>query len=81
MEMVLVPDTIEGRDVAFTADGGAIITGYTETWGAGGRDAFLLKIDSLGVVQWMEVYGGGLDDEARFVGQTVEEKGNISIVK
>ena len=71
----------EGRDVAFTADGGAIITGYTETWGAGGRDAFLLKIDSLGAVQWMEVYGGGLDDEARFVGQTVEEKGNISIVK
>jgi hypothetical protein len=45
----------QGRDVAFTADGGAIITGYTETWGAGGRDAFLLKIDSLGVVQWMEV--------------------------
>jgi|JYMV01.1.fsa_nt_gi hypothetical protein len=25
--------------------------------------------------------GGGLDDEARFVGETVEEKGNISIVK
>jgi hypothetical protein len=45
----------QGRDVAFTADGGAIITGYSETWGAGGRDAFLLKIDSLGVVQWMEV--------------------------
>ena len=58
-----------GHDVAFTSDGGSIITGYTDSWGAGLRDAFLMKLDANADVQWMKVFGGPLDDSGWFVEQ------------
>ena len=33
-----------GHDVAFTSDGGSIVTGYTDSWGAGLKDVFLMKL-------------------------------------
>jgi len=59
-----------GWDVKLTSDGGSISTGFTESWGAGGRDVFLMKLDANGNVQWMKVFGGLLDDEGKFVEQT-----------
>ncbi|MEA3357598.1 MAG: hypothetical protein U9Q67_04150, partial [Patescibacteria group bacterium] len=53
-----------------TSDGGYIIAGSTESFGAGGRDFLLVKIDSQGKVEWSRTFGGSGDDEAYSVQQT-----------
>jgi uncharacterized delta-60 repeat protein len=53
-----------------TSDGGYILTGYTESFGAGGRDIFLIKTDANGDVQWAKTYGGTGEDWAYSVQQT-----------
>jgi len=43
--------------IRLTSDGGFILTGTTATNGL--NDAFLLKLDSIGIVQWAKSYGDG----------------------
>jgi hypothetical protein len=43
-------------------DNGFIISGYTESFGAGGFDFYLVKIDGLGNVIWQNTFGGEYDD-------------------
>jgi len=45
-----------------TSDGGYILTGYTESFGAGNKDIIILKISSFLNVQWIKTYGGGNED-------------------
>jgi hypothetical protein len=40
-----------------TLDGGFILTGYTTSFGAGGEDAYLIKTNALGAVEWTKSYG------------------------
>lgn len=40
-----------------TADGGFIVCGKTESYGAGLGDGWLTKVNATGVVQWSSVYG------------------------
>jgi hypothetical protein len=53
-----------------TADGGFITVGYTHSFGAGGKDVYLVKTDSSGDTLWTRTYGGGRYDEGYSVLQT-----------
>lgn len=52
-----------------TADGGYLMTGSTDLGGltAGGQDILLIKLDSLGVIEWAKTYGGPANDFAEGV--------------
>jgi hypothetical protein len=53
-----------------TSDGGYIVAGQTYSFGAGGYDVWILKLDSIGNVQWQKAYGGSATDYAYSVQQT-----------
>lgn len=56
----------DGNDEAFTAveaaDGGFVAVGYTESYGAGGKDVFLFKVTADGERAWYRTFGGTFDD-------------------
>jgi hypothetical protein len=54
---------LEGGNSAMqTSDGGYMISGHTEDFGAKDCDAFLMKLDKNGNHEWFKVYGGDSDD-------------------
>ena len=53
-----------------TMDGGYIVAGYTSSYGAGGLDSLVLKLDSSGGITWQKTYGGGSNDRAHSIQQT-----------
>lgn len=53
-----------GLDVKALSDGGAILVGSTESFGAGGKDAWVVRLDANHDVAWQRVLGGAADDEA-----------------
>ncbi|MEI7727278.1 MAG: T9SS type A sorting domain-containing protein, partial [Bacteroidota bacterium] len=55
-----------------TSDGGLIIGGYTNSFGAGGNDFYLLKTNSNGIVSWAKTYGGTGGDNGNCVQQTAD---------
>jgi hypothetical protein len=56
-----------GYDIQVTQDNGFIITGLTQSYGYGGGDVYLLKVDSTGTLLWSRTYGGTARDEGRSV--------------
>ena len=59
-----------GNSVKQTNDGGYIVTGVTESYGAGNKDAYLIKTDASGDSLWTKTFGGSKFDLGNFVEQT-----------
>jgi uncharacterized delta-60 repeat protein len=51
------PNEDEAADVAVAPDGSVYVTGTTLSFGAGGRDAFVLKYAPDGSLSWQRTYG------------------------
>ncbi|MCH8902832.1 MAG: gliding motility-associated C-terminal domain-containing protein [Bacteroidetes bacterium] len=52
-----------------TVDGGYIIVGLTNSFGAGNTDIYLIKISASGQLQWSKTYGGSNEDRGISVRQ------------
>lgn len=66
------------QDIVQTSDGGYLVAGLTASNNGdvggnnGGVDAWLVKLDALGVPEWQRCLGGSAEDLARCVRQTTD---------
>ncbi len=60
------------RDVVATDDGGFIAAGYTSSFGNGTNNAWVVKADSDGEIEWQNIYGGGGADFFRSIISTAD---------
>ena len=61
-----------GYSVRQTSDGGYIIAGYTQSFGAGGTDVYIIKTNNSGNLEWTKTYGGSSDDYGYSIRQTTD---------
>lgn len=50
------------HSAATTSDGGFIVAGDTNSYGAGGHDFWVIKLSGAGTVEWAKAYGGSGDE-------------------
>jgi uncharacterized delta-60 repeat protein/uncharacterized repeat protein (TIGR02543 family) len=60
----------EAESIQQTSDGGYIVAGGTDSFGAGENDIWVLKLSSMGEIEWQKTYGGSGDDFAHSIQQT-----------
>ena len=60
------------HSIAQTMDGGYVVTGWTNSFGAGSYDVYLIKIDAAGDTVWTKTYGGPAEDYGIFVAPTMD---------
>lgn len=65
-----------GEEVAYsvepTSDGGYVVAGYTTSFGNGAADAWILKLDAAGDVDWEHAYGSPGFENAVSVEETAD---------
>jgi len=54
-----------GKRITRTNDGGYLLVGASNSFGAGDKDVYVLKMDSDANVLWEQTYGGSEDEEVR----------------
>ncbi|MFX1258237.1 MAG: SBBP repeat-containing protein [Promethearchaeota archaeon] len=64
-----------GNGIALDSSGNIYIGGYTNSYGAGGFDMYLMMCNSSGELQWDITWGGSLDDRCRDI--MLDPLGNI----
>lgn len=60
----------QGNSVQQTIEGGYIAAGYTNSFGAGSSDAWIIKNSQDGMVEWQKTYGGSQGETANSIQQT-----------
>ncbi len=63
-----------------TNDGSYIVAGHTKSFGAGGSDIWILKLDSKGNIKWQRTYGGSDLDLVYSIQQT-DDDGYILVAR
>ncbi|WP_198362115.1 PEGA domain-containing protein [Thermococcus pacificus] len=63
--------------VAVADNGDIIVAGWTESFGAGYDDAWVLRLDANGNIKWQKTYGGRDHDDARAV--AIADNGDIIV--
>lgn len=58
-------------------DGGYMIVGYTESYGEGGQDIWILKLNKYGLIVWKKCYGNHLNQIANSIVSAVDGKGYV----
>jgi len=61
-----------GHCVYETTDNGYVMTGYTQSYGNGSRDLWLIKTDSQGNEEWNRTFGDSFVDFGKSVQQTID---------
>ena len=65
-----------GSELAYsiqqTTDGGYIVAGYTDSFGAGSSDIYVLKLDESGNATWTKTFGGSTYDYVGSIQQTTD---------
>lgn len=64
------PNNDEAYGVIKTSDGGYAVCGMTESKGKGGKDAWVIKLDPQGKLEWDKTYGDKGDEVAYAIIQT-----------
>ena len=64
------PDFDKGNSVHQTSDGGYVIAGYSESFGSGDSDVYLIRTDANGCTLWTRIYGGEYDEKGHSVQET-----------
>ena len=55
-----------------TLDGRYIVAGTMDSYGSGKKDAWVMKLDANTSILWQKTFGGGSDDEAFSIRQTLD---------
>lgn len=61
-----------GYKIIQLSDSGYIVSGYTESYGSGIRDAYVMRLNSIGDTLWAKAYGGNSIDGSNDFIQTVD---------
>jgi hypothetical protein len=69
----------EAHSIQELSGGGYIVSGETSTWGEGGLDFWILKLDSGGAILWEYAYGGSSSDEISYEIQNTSDGGFIVV--
>lgn len=64
--------TEDANGLVETSDGGYVLAGTTQSFGAGSQDAWLVKLNATGHVEWNQTYGGAEADGAKSVVETAD---------
>jgi len=60
----------KGYQAIATSDGGAIVVGRTNSYGAGSTDIHVVKTDACGAMQWQRTYGGSAEESGNGILKT-----------